>query len=476
MNHTALQKQMLSELINERLFEKAEKYGIKYLKQSLDRNVYPSEEALNNLNFLEESFPQKTGDAEEILEILNKYGSPATVSQVAGRYFGFVNGSVVPAGLLAKNLSIFWDQNTAMQVISPISSKLEVIVQKWLVDLFGLADHTVAGFVSGTSMANFCGLAAARFRILKRQNWDIAQQGMSGAPKIRVVTCTQAHSTVLKAISLLGFGKNNVEWVDVDDQGRILVDEIPMLDSQTILILQAGNVNSGAYDNFESICEIARAKGTWIHIDGAFGLWAGATTRLSHLTKGFEFANSWAVDGHKTLNTPYDSGIVLCEDKDALTSALHMTGGYIIEGDERDGMYYTPEMSRRSRIIELWATLKYLGKNGIDQMVYTMHERAKQFAILLGGLDGFTVVNDIVFNQVLVHGETDEITDELIKEIQKIRECWVGGSTWKSRKVIRISVCSWVTSEEDVERSVESFALALQRVRKSSNTTTAKWK
>ena len=254
-------------------------------------------------------------------------------------------------------------------------------------------------------MANFCALAAARYRILEKQGWDITRQGLFNAPAIRVVTCTQAHSTILKAVSLLGFGKDNIEWVDVDDQGRIVADNIPELDDRTILILQAGNVNSGTYDPFEDICQAARAQGAWIHIDGAFGLWAAATTQLNYLTQGFEHAHSWAVDGHKTLNTPYDSGIVLCEDPEALTAALHMTGGYIIQGDERDGMYYTPEMSRRSRVVELWATLKYLGRDGIDQMISTMHERAKQFSTLLGKVDGLRVLNDVVFNQVLVQAE-----------------------------------------------------------------------
>lgn len=464
--NSTLQEKMLSELTNEKLFQKAGKYGSQYIDNSFDRNVYPSEEAISNLKIFEEKLPDVTGDAEEILDFLNKYGSPATVSQIAGRYFGFVNGSVVPAGLLAKNLSIFWDQNTAMQVISPLSSKLEVVVQKWLIELFGLPPETVAGFVSGTSMANFCALAAARYRILKDQGWDVTERGLLGSPKIRIVTCTQAHSTIIKAISLLGFGKGNIDWVDVDDQGRILVDNIPELDSSTILILQAGNVNSGAYDQFDKICQEASTKGAWIHIDGAFGLWAGATSKFKHLTKGYELANSWAVDGHKTLNTPYDSGIILCKDKTALTSALHMTGSYIIEGEDRDGMFFTPEMSRRSRIIELWATLRYLGKSGIDQMIYTMHQRAKQFGQLLNEIEGFTVVNDIVFNQVLVQCDTDETTEQVMKEIQQIRECWVGGSAWKGRKVIRISVCSWVTNEEDVVKSVKSFELALERINK----------
>ena len=457
-----VQAKMFREINDKKLFEKANNFGFKYLEEAFERNIYPTEDALNQLSVFNEVLPDESGNAHEILELLDKYGSPATVAQVGGRYFGFVNGSVVPAGLAAKNLSIFWDQNTAMQVISPISSRLETVVQDWLVQLFGLPEATVAGFVSGTSMANFCGLAAARYRILKNQDWDINEQGLFGAPKIRVVTSKQAHSTISKAISLVGIGTKNVEWVDVDDQGRIMVDQIPELDNRTILILQAGNVNSGAFDDFEKICKKAQSKGAWIHIDGAFGLWAGGTEKLQHLTKDFEYANSWAVDGHKTLNTPYDSGIILCQDRTALVSALHMSGGYIIKGKERDGMYFTPEMSRRSRIIELWATLKYLGKAGINQMVAGMHERAKQFAQELDKTDGFHVLNDVVFNQVLVQCDTDDITNRVIDKIQDLRECWVGGSTWNDRRVIRISVCSWATTEEDISRSVASFKEALR--------------
>ena len=288
-------------------------------------------------------------------------------------------------------------------------------------------------------MANLCGLLAARYRILKDHGWDVIERGLFGAPKIRIVTGNDAHSTVLKAISKLGLGKANIEWVDVDQQGRIIIDKIPKLDKKTILILQAGNVNSGAYDDFNSICEQARNAGAWIHVDGAFGLWAGATKKFGHLTKGFEFAHSYAVDGHKTLNVPYDSGIILCQDEEALCTSLHMNGDYIIQGEDRDGMYYTPEMSRRARIIELWSTLKYLGKEGIEEMINGMHLNAKLFATQLSDVAGFEVLNEVVFNQVIVKCESYSITNNVLKEIQELRTCWVGGSTWKGQSVIRIS-------------------------------------
>ncbi len=459
-----IQKAMFGEMLNKGVFEKAQRYGFQYLDQVFERHVFPTEEALNDLQKFEEDMPVASTNAGEVIDFLNKYGAPATSAELGGRYFGFVNGSAVPAGLAAKNLATYWDQNSAMQVISPIASKLESVVEEWLRQILGLPERTVAGFVSGTSAANFCGLAAARYRLLERMGWDVNEKGLFGAPRIRVVAGRHAHSTIHKAIGLLGFGKENVEWVEVDEQGRAVPESFPELDDRTIVILQAGNVNSGAFDPFDIICEKANAANAWVHIDGAFGLWANAVERLKHLTKGIEKANSWAVDGHKTLNTPYDCGILLCEDKEAIVSALHMTGGYIVLGDLRDGMFYTPEMSRRARVIELWATMKYLGRAGINQMVFGLHERAVQFSEEIKKVEGFEVLNDVVFNQVMVHCENDELTEKTLNRIQELRECWVGGSTWFGRKVIRISVCSWATTEEDISRSVNSFAQALREV------------
>ncbi len=462
---------MFLEINEPELFQRAESFGLHYLDKAFDREVFPSNKALDDLAIFDEDIPEKSGDAVETLNLLNRYGAPATTSQIGGRYFGFVHGGIVPVGLAAKNLATFWDQNASVFQSSPVTSKLETVVQKWLVELFSLPSETVAGFVTGTSMANFCALAAARFRILKNLDWDVTQKGLLNAPKIRVVTCKQAHSSMLQAISLAGFGTDNIEWVDVDDQGRILVDQIPELDNTTILSLQAGNVNSGAFDDFSSICDKARSQGAWVHIDGAFGLWAGATHQFKHLTSGYENANSWAVDAHKTLNAPYDSGILFCTDEEALIASLHINAPYLPNGSERNGMYYAPEMSRRSRVIELWATLRYLGREGIDELVFGLHKRAVQFAELLDLEEGFQVQNQVVFNQVLVQCETDEITDKVINEIQEIRECWVGGSTWNERRVIRISVCSWATTEEDVNRSVASFKKALRNVEENKGRT-----
>jgi len=465
MKNNKTQEVMFKEIQEQTIFDKAQKYAMQYLDDIFDRHVSPTTKAIEDLKYFDEKIPLKSGSSSEIIDLLNEYGAPATVAQLGGRYFGFVNGSAIPVGLAAKNLATYWDQNPAMHVLSPIASKLEEIVEKWLIELFHFPARTTAGFVSGTSTANFCGLAAARYRILKRQGWDINGKGLFNAPQIRIVTSKQAHSTILKAISLLGFGKNNIEWVEVDDKGRIIPELVPELDNNTIVILQAGNVNTGSFDDFDIICEKANNANAWVHIDGAFGLWAGAVKKLKHQTKGMEKANSWAVDGHKTLNTPYDSGIVLCEDKEALVSALHMSGSYLVVAD-RDGMFYTPEMSRRARIIELWAVLKYLGKSGIDEMIYGMHQRTVQFATKLKAA-GFEIMNDVAFNQVMVCCETDELTTKTMERIQELRECWVGGSVWNGKNTIRISVCSWTTTSEDVTRSVDSFVTAINDVRKN---------
>lgn len=464
-----IQKQMYIDVKDKSIFDKAQNFGHQYLENVFDRNVYPTETALSNLKNFDEKMPIEPTDAHEVLNSLNTYGSPATVATLGARYFGFVSGGAVPVSLAAKGLATFWDQAPAMHVLSPIGSKLESVVESWLKELFNLPERTVAGFVSGTSTANFCGLAAARYRLLSNLNWDINEKGLFDAPKLRIVTGKHAHSTILKAIGLLGFGKDNIEWVEVDEEGRIDPDNLPTLDDRTILILQAGNVNSGSFDDFSKICEIANKANSWVHIDGAFGLWASAVKKLNHLTKGIEKANSWAVDGHKTLNTPYDCGIVLCEDDEAIKSALHMAGSYIVTSEERDGMFYTPEMSRRARVIELWATMKYLGKNGIDEMIYEMHLRAVQFSKEIDNTKGFSVLNEVAFNQVLVTCETDELTEKVMKRIQELRECWVGGSLWKGEKVIRVSICSWATRSNDISRSVSSFKQAFEEIKKEGS-------
>ena len=458
-----LRKEMQVQIQSGDLFDQAIGYGKDYLKSAHGRHVAPKEEDQDVLSTFEEPLPERTGDPAAIIETLHRHGSPGTMAQTGGRFFGLVNGGVIPTSLAARILSDAWDQNAVLHAISPTNAKLEEVCQSWLCELLGLPDNTVAGFVSGTSMAIVCGLAAARYRICKNSNWDVNKQGLNGAPNIRIVTGRHAHSTVLKAIALLGFGTARIEWVDVDDQGRLIPDKMPTLDQSTILVLQAGNVNSGSFDPLKICCEKAKMAGAWVHVDGAFGTWAAASEKLKHLTDGLEMANSWSVDAHKTLNTPYDNGITLCADPEALVNALQNSGAYIMYSDQRDGMQYTPEMSRRARSIELWAAIKYLGREGIEQLVYGLHERALQFSIELKAA-GFSIVNDVVFNQVMVDCGDETTTNNIARHIQDSGEAWAGTSKWFNKPVIRISVCSWATTETDVTRSVDAFVKARQEV------------
>jgi len=457
-----LREKMLHEMKHKGIFEQVQNYALAYADTVYGRNVFPNDDAVADLDKFTEVLPRSTGEATAILKFLNQYGSPATVAQTGGRYFGFVDGGVLPVSLAARIMSDFWDQNAALYDMSPLASKLEEICESWLRELFGLPNKVVAGFVTGSSLAIFCGLAAARYRVFLNNNWDINKKGFYGAPKVRIIAGQQAHGTVSKAVALLGFGLDNIEWVDTDSEGRILPSKVPELDENTILILQAGNVCSGSFDPFDEICTKANKAKAWIHIDGAFGLWAAASSNFQHLTRGIEKANSFSLDGHKTLNTPYDNGIVLCDDKEALTHALHASGSYIRKSENRDGMFYTPEMSRRARSIELWAALKYLGKDGVDELVLGFHQRALQFGEELKA-EGFQVLNDVVFNQVVVACDTDVLTAQTMQNIQKSGECWAGGAEWNGKVVIRISVCSWVTTESDITHSVRAFVAAREK-------------
>jgi glutamate/tyrosine decarboxylase-like PLP-dependent enzyme len=461
-----LQQQLFKQQKSKALLQQAQQAAFDYLDKVSRQRVFPSDHNLKKLTVFDEPLPEISSDPASLLEILNTVGSVNTVAQTGGRYFGFVNGNALPVTLAAKWLSDAWDQNAALYVMSPIASKLESICQNWLNQLFDLPEHTVAGFVSGTSIATLSGLAAARFRQLQKLGWDVNQQGLFGAPKIRLILGTQTHGTVAKAISLLGFGQASIEWVDCDDQGRMIVAKIPNLDPSCIVVLQAGNVNSGAFDDFTVVCKLANKVQAWVHIDGAFGLWAKASKVFDDQTKGIQLGDSWSVDAHKTLNTPYDCGIVLCKDAEALTSALHQQGSYIQLSEQRDGLLYTPEMSKRARAIELWAAMKYLGRAGIAELVEQLYDHAQLFADLLTD-NGFTVLNEVVFNQVIISCETEQLTKRTLALVQQSGECWCGGSTWREKSVIRISVCSWATSEQDIKQSVDVFIKARSQALKT---------
>ena len=451
-----LQNRLISELKDRSLFDGAHELGIEYIKNIDSKPVFPSKESLELLKNFDHDLSPEGLSAQKILKKFQNNGSPNTIAQIGGRYFGFVNGSAIPASLVIKSLSVIWDQCGGLYATSPINAKLESVCEKWLIDIFGLPKSTKAGFVSGTSMANLAALTAARYHILKNLNWDVNEKGLKGSPNFRIIAHEQTHASIKKTLAILGLGIGNVEWIDADKEGRLNVKSLPKLDNSCIVILQAGNVNSGNFDDFETICNIANKCNAWVHIDGAFGLWARTSSSLSHLTKGMENADSWAVDGHKTLNTPYDNGIVMCRHENSFVTSLQATGEYLVFSDQRDPILYGPEMSKRSRAFEIWAAMLSLGKNGIDELVTGLHEIAKIFEEGLSSI-GFEICNEVVFNQVLVHYKDDDSTEKILRYLQNSGRTWMGGSKWHGRSVIRISVCSWMTTKKDVDEVVELF-------------------
>lgn len=461
MEFTDMKDSIKNQLFSKDLFEQAKAYAYEYIDKLESSRVYPDDEAIKALDVFDEPMPENPSNPSKILNLLHTIGSRAAVSQSGGRYFGFVNGGNFPVAAAAKWMSDVWDQNSALFVMSPIVAKLEEVCEKWIVDLLGLPQGTAAGFVGGSSTAALSALAAARNELLLKKKWDVHQEGLFGAPPIRVVLGEQAHSSVIRALSLLGIGKSQLNWAPVDEQGRIIPERLPALDDGTLLITQAGNVNGGSFDPMIRLCELAKQADAWVHIDGAFGLWAAASKEKYALIAGFENADSWSVDAHKTLNAPYDSGIVLCRNRSALVHAMQASGSYIQYSTSRDAMLYTPEMSRRARSIELWATLKFLGKAGVGALVDDLCRNAKYFAARLAE-NGFTIANDVVFNQILVQCGTPEKTNAVLKHIQESGYCWCGSALWKGQPVIRISISSWQTSPSQIDTCVEIFKKAFQ--------------
>jgi len=436
----------------------------RYLAGINERSVAPSSEAIARLQQLGGPLPDASADPAELLALLDEIGSPATVATTGGRYFGFVVGGTLPASLAANWLAGAWDQNAAMQVMSPVAAKLEEIVEAWVVDLLGLPQGTAAGFVTCTTMANFSGLAAARSTLLRRTGWNVEDNGLFGAQPLRVVVGQEVHVSLLRALAMLGLGRSRVITVPADGQGRMRADALPLLDEQTIVCIQAGNVNTGAFDPAKEICARAREAGAWVHVDGAFGLWGAVSPLYAPLVDGFENADSWAVDCHKWLNVPYDSGMVLVRDPDNLRRALPTgNAAYLAQSSQREPWQFTPDASRRARGVELWAALRSLGRTGLREMIERNCRQARLFAERLGGA-GITVLNDVVLNQLLVSFGSPEETRRVIAEIQADGTCWCGGTVWQNQTAMRISVSSWATTDEDVERSVEAMIRIAKRV------------
>ena len=441
--------------MNDLLTETAAR-AARYISQIASRPVAPSPEAVANLQALAGPLPQGPSDPAETMRLLDDIGSPATVATTGGRYFGFVTGATLPAALAANWLAAAWDQNAAMRVMSPTAAALEDIVLTWLVDLLGLPASSGAGFVTGTTMANFSALAAARSALLKRAGWNVEEDGMFGAPPIRVIVGEEVHVSVLKALSMLGMGRSRVTTVPADGQGRMRADRLPEFDERTIVCMQAGNVNTGAFDPAREICSRARNAGAWVHVDGAFGLWAAVSPKYATLLDGVGEADSWAIDCHKWLNVPYDSGIAVVRDSEHLRQAMTVNAPYLPSSNLREPWHFAPEASRRARGIELWAALRSLGRDGLREMIDRNCRQARLFADRLRQT-GFQVLNDVVLNQVLVSFASPEETRRVIAAIQSDGTCWCGGTQWHGHTAMRISVSSWATTDDDVEKSLTAI-------------------
>jgi glutamate/tyrosine decarboxylase-like PLP-dependent enzyme len=439
--------------------------SVAYLEGLPDRPV-PGAATLAGLRAsLGGPLPEKPTPARDVIAALAAAAEPGVTASSSGRFFGFVVGGATPAALAADWLTSVWDQNAGLYVLGPAASVVEETAAAWLAELLGLPPGVSVGYVTGAQMANFTALAAARGEVLRRVGWDADAQGLWGAPPVRVLAGAGRHGTIDRALRFLGMGTGSVVPVAMDDQGRMVPSALRSAlasgSGPAIVCAQVGNVNTGAVDPMAEICAIAREHGAWVHVDGAFGLWAAASPRLRHLVAGAELADSWATDAHKWLNVPYDSGVVLCAHPAAHRAAMGTRASYLMHsaGDERDALDYNPEFSRRARGFAVYAAIRALGRSGVADLVERCCRLAGRFADRLSGA-GFEVLNEVVLNQVLVRFGDDSHTRRVIAGVQVDGTCWMSGTTWQGREAMRISVSNWSTDEDDVDRSVAAILRA----------------
>ena len=438
------------------LLEETVERAARFLESLPARRVAAARDAEELVPALGGGLPRRGLPASEILARLDEIGGQGVVASAGPRYFGFVTGGALPASLAASWLAAAWDQNAFSEVSSPVGAALERVAMRWVLEALDLPADAGAAFVTGATMANFAALAAARRAVLLAHGHDADRHGLRAAPEITVAAGEQAHATLFKALGMLGLGRDRVVRVPVDAQGRMRVDSLPDLQGPAIVCTQAGNVNSGAFDPVGAICDAVRAHDVWVHVDGAFGLWARASRRFDELTAGADGADSWATDAHKWLNVPYDSGLAVVRDAGTLAGAMSVHADYLPDRTRRDPYEFTPETSRRMRGIEIWAAIASLGRDGIVQLVERNCRQARRFAAGLRA-SGHEVLNDVVLNQVLVTFGDDAATAEVIRRVQGEGTCWCGGTSWNGRAAMRISVSSWATTDEDVERSLAAI-------------------
>ena len=440
-----------------------------YVESLDERPVFPEVTPERLREALGGPLPDGPSDPETVVNELVESAEPGVVALGSGRYFGFVIGGSLPAALAADWLTSTWDQNAGLYVGGPSASVVEQVTREWLVDLLGLPAGASIGYVTGTQMAHVTGLAAARWHVLDAVGWDVGARGLAGAPPVRVLVGEKRHVTIDRALRLLGLGAPQV--VAADAQGRLVPGGLRDAlggEGPAIVCAQAGEVNTGAFDPLPEIADACEAAGAWLHVDGAFGIWAAVSPRLAHLVEGLERADSWTTDAHKWLNVPYDSGIVLCRHPESHRAAMTTTASYLIqdEGERRvrDQVDWVPEFSRRARGFAVYAALRSLGRRGLTELVERCCDAASRFAAAITELDGVQLLNEVVLNQVLFRFDSDERTDEVLRRVQESGRVWMSGTTWDGRKAIRVSVSNWQTGNEEIDLAVDAFSQAYGQV------------
>jgi glutamate/tyrosine decarboxylase-like PLP-dependent enzyme len=451
-------------ILDEALLHRAHEHASAYLESMLERHVGATATRDELLAALRTPLGERGDDPAAVLDALAAQGAVGTMGSAGPRYFGFVIGGSLPVALAADWLVSTWDQNPGIYATSPIMSVIEDIAREWLLDLFDLPRTSSLGFVTGCQMAHFTGLATARHGVLRRAGWDVEADGLAGAPRIHLITSAEAHVTVDVAMRYLGFGTRALLRVETDNQGRMRPDRLRRLlenlHGPTIICAQAGNVNTGSFDPLREIAEAAREHGAWLHVDGAFGLWARASRSLRSLADGIELADSWATDAHKWLNVPYDCGVVISRHPEDHRASMTASAAYLVQtqGVERDAVDWVPEFSRRGRGVPVYAAIRALGREGVEALIDRNCTNAKQMADLLRRDPRVQILNDVVLNQVLVRfGDDDDLTRAVIAGVQEEGTCWLGGTTWQGLAAMRISFSNWATTDDDVARSGEAI-------------------
>jgi glutamate/tyrosine decarboxylase-like PLP-dependent enzyme len=451
------------------LLERTAALAVEYLESLERRPVFPHVSPEELRAALGGPLPEAPLTPEDVVAELATAAEPGLVATGSGRYFGFVIGGALPAALAADWLTSAWDQNAGLYVCGPSASIVEQVAREWLLDLLGLPAESSIGFVTGAQMAHVVALAAARHHVLEQSGWDVGRDGLQGAPRVRVLVGAKRHVTIDRALRLLGLGVPTP--LESDSQGRLVAEALGEAlagsDGPTIVCAQAGEVNTGAFDPLAEIADLAEGGGAWLHVDGAFGMWAAASPPFRHLVDGIERADSWTTDAHKWLNVPYDSGIVLCRHPDSHRAAMTVHAEYLIQDDGaqqvRDQVDWVPEFSRRARGFALYAALRSLGRSGLAELVARSCRAARRFAEEIAAEPGVEVLNDVVLNQVLFRYENDERTEEALTTVQESGRIWLSGTTWDGRRAIRLSVSNWQTDDAEIDLALEAFRVATAR-------------